>query len=122
MTGIVQITEHANNSPHNVTSRKLPLKIAKATGKVLIESVLVTMSGHIKLFQDVTKVKIERVAIAGMPSGSAILKKVWNLLQPSILAESSKSFGKERKYWRIINTPNAPNNPGSINAGYVSIR
>ena len=75
-TGIVQTTEHANKSPHKVSSLKLPLNIAKPTGKVLIDSVLVTIKGHIKLFQLVTKVKIAKVAIAGVAQGSAILKNV----------------------------------------------
>ena len=115
-TGIVQITEHANNSPQRVISLKLPLKIANPTGSVLIPSELVTIKGHIKLFQLETNVKIERVATTGNANGRAILKKVSNGLQPSIFADSSKSFGKPKKYCLIINTPNPPNNPGKIKA------
>ena len=115
-TGIVQTTEHANKSPHKVSSLKLPLNIAKPTGKVLIDSVLVTIKGHIKLFQVVTNVNIESVAIAGIDNGNAILKNVVKILHPSILADSSKSFGKPKKYCLIINIPKPPNNPGNIKA------
>ena len=114
--GIVQITEHASKSPHNVTSLKLPLKIANPTGKVLIDSVFVTINGHIKLFQLVTNVNIARVETTGIASGSAILKNVEKILQPSILADSSKSLGNPKKYCLIINIPNPPNNAGKIKA------
>ena len=33
-------------------------------------------------------------------SGKTTFLKVWKLLHPSILAESSRSPGKERKNWR----------------------
>ena len=56
------------------------------------------------------------VAIAGMARGSAILKNVVKILQPSIFADSSKSFGSPRKYCLIKNIPNPPNNPGIIRA------
>lgn len=72
---MVQITEHANKSPHKVISLKLPLKIAKPTGNVLIDSLFVTINGHIKLFQLVTNVNIESVATTGIARGKAILKK-----------------------------------------------
>ena len=121
-TGIVQITEQANKSPHNVISLKLPLKMASPTGNVLIDSVFVTISGHIKLFQVDTNVKIASVAIAGIARGSAILKKVVKMLQPSIFADSSKSFGNPKKYCLIKNIPNPPNNPGRISAWYVFIQ
>jgi hypothetical protein len=39
-------------------------------------SVFVTIKGHMKLFQVVTKVNTDNVAIAGMAQGRAILKKV----------------------------------------------
>ena len=38
------------------------------------------------------------------------------------LAASSKSLGNPRKYCRIKNIPNPPNNAGSISAWYVSIK
>ena len=78
-TGIVQITAQASKSPQRVISLKLPLNIAKPTGRVRIDSVFVTISGHIKLFHVVTKVKIVNVAIAGAASGSAILKRIENI-------------------------------------------
>ena len=98
ITGIVQIAEHASKSPQRVISRKLPLNIASPTGNVRIDSVFVTISGHRKLFQVVTNVNIPRVAIAGRASGKIILKNPVRMLQPSILADSSKSFGNPRKY------------------------
>ena len=73
MTGIEQMQEHAINSPHIVISLKEPLKIVSPPVKVRILSVLVTISGHIKLFQVVTNVKMLKVAIAGMAQGKAIL-------------------------------------------------
>ena len=73
ITGIVQITEQASNSPHKVTSLKLPLNIASPTGNVRIPSEFVTINGHIKLFQLVTNVKIANVATVGAASGNAIL-------------------------------------------------
>ena len=60
ITGIVHTTEQASKSPQRVISLKLPLNAAKATGNVLIESVFVTINGHIKLFHVVTNVKIAR--------------------------------------------------------------
>ena len=92
------ITEQANKSPHRVISLKLPLNIASPTGNVLIDSEFVTISGHIKLFQLVTNVNIASVAITGSASGNAILKNVVKMLQPSIFADSSKSFGNPKKY------------------------
>ena len=62
--------------PIKVISLKLPLNIANPTGNVRIDSVLVTIKGHIKLFHVVTNVKIERVAITGTANGNAILKKL----------------------------------------------
>ena len=115
-TGNVQITEQANKSPHKVISLKLPLNIAKPTGKVLMLSVLVTIKGHMKLFQQDTNVNIESVTTAGNAKGIATLKNVCKVLHPSILADSSKSLGKPKKYCRIINIPNPPNRPGIINA------
>lgn len=73
MTGIEQMQEHAINSPHIVISLNEPLKIVSPTVKVRMLSVLVTISGHIKLFQVVTNVKMLKVAIAGMAQGKAIL-------------------------------------------------
>ena len=63
----------AVNSPHMVISLKELLNTVKPTASVRIESVLVTISGHIKLFQAVTKVNTESVAIAGIAHGTAIL-------------------------------------------------
>ena len=77
ITGIVHITEQASSSPHWVISLKLPLYIASPTGSVRMLSVFVTINGHIKLFQLVTKVNIASVAIVGNANGSAILKNVW---------------------------------------------
>ena len=73
ITGIEQIQAHAISSPQRVISLKEPLKIVSPTASVRIDSVLVTISGHIKLFQAVTKVKIANVAIAGVAQGKAIL-------------------------------------------------
>ena len=115
-TGIVQITEQASKSPQRVISRKLPLNIASPTGRVLIDSEFVIIKGHIKLFQVVTNVNIDSVAIAGVARGSTILKNVEKMLHPSILAASSRSLGRPKKYWRIINIPKPPNNPGRIRA------
>ena len=55
---------------------EITLNIAKPTGKVRILSVLVTIKGHIKLFQLETNVKIPRVIITGKANGIAILKNV----------------------------------------------
>ena len=70
------ITEYAINCPHWVISLKLPLKFASPIGSVLIESELVMINGHMKLFQVVIKVKIESVTRAGIARGSAILKNI----------------------------------------------
>ena len=67
------MTEKAQRAPQSVISLKLPLKLASAKGNVLIESELVTIKGHIKLFQVVIKVKIANVIKAGSAKGSAIL-------------------------------------------------
>lgn len=68
--------EHAINSPHRVISLKELLNTVSPTAKVRMLSVLVTISGHIKLFHALTKVKIPNVATAGMAQGNAILKNV----------------------------------------------
>ena len=73
MTGIEQIQEQAINSPQRVTSLKEPLNIVSPTASVRIESVFVTINGHIKLFQVITNVKIAKVATAGIAQGRAIL-------------------------------------------------
>lgn len=59
--------------------------MASPTGSVRILSLFVTIKGHIKLFQVVTNVNIASVATVGNANGRAILKNVWNKLQPSIL-------------------------------------
>ena len=116
ITGIQQITEYDISLPHSVISLKLPLKLAKPMGKVLIESELVIIKGHIKLFQVVIKVNIPSVIIAGIARSNAILKNALNILHPSSFAASSKSFGKDLNHCLIKNTPKPPNNPGIINA------
>src|SRR5574344_977679 len=122
ITGMVQITAQASKSPHAVISLKLPLKAASPTVMVLIESESVTIRGHIKLFQVETKVNIARVTSVGVTNGTEILKKVITRLQPSILAESSKSFGIPEKACFNIKIPNPPKKPGIIKALYVSIQ
>ena len=76
ITGIEQIQEQASNSPQSVISLNEPLKMVRPTARVRIESVFVTINGHIKLFQVVTNVNIARVAMVGKASGNAILKNV----------------------------------------------
>ena len=76
MAGIVVITEQAINSPHSIVSLKLPLKAARATGRVVIDSELVTINGHINEFQQVINVKIASVAIAGSAVGNATFKYI----------------------------------------------
>ena len=68
----------AINSPQRVISLKEDLKTVSPTVNVRIESVFVTINGHMKLFQVLTKVKIAKVAIAGVAHGIAIFKKVCN--------------------------------------------
>ncbi len=75
ITGTEQIHEHAISSPHIVISLNELLKIVSPTAIVRIDSVFVTISGHIKLFHVVTNVKIPSVAIAGMAQGTATLTK-----------------------------------------------
>lgn len=88
----------AINSPHIVISLNELLKMVNPTAKVRMLSVFVTIKGHIKLFQVVTKVNMLRVAIAGIAQGRAILKKVWTELHPSSREASSNSFEKFKKY------------------------
>ena len=121
IAGRVQTAEYAINWAQSVVSLKLPLNSASATGSVFIESELVTINGHIKLFQALMNVKIPRVIIAGTASGSAILTNICHVVQPSILAEFSSSFGKDWNHCRIRKTPKPPKSPGRINAWSVSI-
>ena len=79
------MTEQAKSSPHNVTSLKLPLNIASPTGNVRIPSEFVTISGHIKLFQVVTKVNNAKVITVGRANGNAILKKLSSILQHQLM-------------------------------------
>ena len=97
MTGIVQMQEHAMSSPHRVISLKEPLNIVSPTASVLIESVFVTIKGHIKLFHAATNVKTAKVAIAGIAQGSATLKNVCQVLHPSSFEASSNSEERLRK-------------------------
>lgn len=113
---MVQIAAQASKSPQAVISLKLPLKDANPTGKVLILSEFVMISGHIKLFQVETNVKIAKAAIVGVAKGKAILQNVSIMLQPSIFEASSSSFEKVKKNCRNIKIPNPPKNPGMINA------
>ena len=108
--------EQAISSPQSVTSLNVLLNIVKPTAKVRILSVLVTIRGHIKLFHVVTNVKMPNVAMTGNAHGRATLKKVCQTLHPSNTDASSSSFEKLKKYCLIKNTPNPPNNPGTINA------
>ena len=73
ITGSESITEQAIKSPQAMISLKLPLNCDIATGSVVISVELVTIKGHIKLFQVVINVNIDSVAIAGMARGIAIL-------------------------------------------------
>lgn len=116
ITGTDKITEQAVKSPHMTVSRKLPLNCASATGSVVILGEFVTIKGHIKLFQVVTKVNKARVTRAGIESGKAILKNISKKLHPSILAASSTSDDKPLYHCLIKNTPNPPNIPGIIKA------
>ena len=68
--------EHAISSAQRVISLNDDLKTVNPTAKVRIESVLVTINGHIKLFHVVTKVNMLSVTIAGIAQGNAILKNV----------------------------------------------
>lgn len=97
ITGIVQMTEHAKSSPQSVISRKLPLKTANPTGKVRILSVFVTIKGHIKLFQVVTKVNSESVATVGKASGSADFKKCFKNIASVDFSSFFKVFGQPQK-------------------------
>ena len=90
--------EHAISSPQSVTSLKVPLNMVNPTARVRMLSVFVTIKGHMKLFQVVTNVKMLKVAIAGIAHGSAILKKVCQMLQPSNVDASSSSREKLIKY------------------------
>ena len=90
--------EQAMSSPQRVISLKEPLKIVSPTASVRIESVFVTINGHIKLFQVVIKVNIAKVATAGIAQGKAILKNVCKGLHPSSFDASSSSCEKFKKY------------------------
>ena len=68
--------EQAINSPHKVSSLKVPLNTLSPTARVRILSVLVTINGHTKLFHVVTNVKIASVVIAGAAHGRAIFQNV----------------------------------------------
>ena len=76
ITGIAHIHEQAISSPHKVTSLKVLLNTVNPTASVRILSVFVTINGHIKLFQVVTKVKMLNVAIAGIAQGKAMRQNV----------------------------------------------
>ena len=61
---------------NKLISLKEDLKIVSPTARVRIESVFVTIRGHIKLFHVVTNVNTDSVARAGAAQGIATLKKV----------------------------------------------
>src|SRR5438094_1664463 len=81
------------------------------------------MNGQKKLVHDMMKVKRASIAAAGRAAGTAMCKKVWNRLAPSIRAASTSSSGSDcAMYWVIQNTPNAVTRPGTMTAPRVPVQ
>ena len=83
----------------------IPWNEASPIGRVFISMELVTIRGHMKLFHEFKKTKVERVANAGLERGIIICINILNLPHPSIVAASSRSFGIVRKNCLNINVP-----------------
>src|SRR5699024_6906238 len=67
----------------------------------------------------VINVNIVKVKIDGFTSGIKILNQIWKLFAPSILADSSKSYGMTENACRIKNTPKAVVICGNTIPAYV---
>jgi hypothetical protein len=75
-----------------------------------------------KAFHVPMNAKIPRVASAGFESGSTILQKIIHSLAPSILAASSRFFGRVKKNCLSKKVPHTLKKEGTIRAQYVSIQ
>src|SRR4051794_14185291 len=71
----------------------LPNIVARPAGNVRVESLLVTMKGHRKLFQLAIKVKMITDVIAGPDSGMITRRQMPKSVHPSMRAASSRSLG-----------------------------
>ena len=70
--------------------------VLRIRGNVIISLFVLTTSGHRKLFQAPTNVKIESVRMDGLISGMIIFHSILVLEHPSILAASISSLGTAR--------------------------
>ena len=110
------MTAHAIERPTSVSY--CVFNVVKATGSVRISSFVVTIKGHVKLFQAPIKAKIPTVNNADLISGKIIFTKIASSLAPSILADSMTSIGTANMACLTINTPSADGS-GKIKAQKV---
>ena len=72
-------------------------KVRSPTGKVIVSFREISMSAKRSSDQAAVKTKPSVAPRPGRVSGKITLRKAWNLVQPSIIAASSRSFGMPSK-------------------------
>src|SRR5699024_10509296 len=97
----------------------VPDSIFSPSGNVNISLSPTIINGQRKSPYAVINVNIVNVKIDGFTSGIKILNQIWKLFAPSILADSSKSYGMTENACRIKNTPKAVVICGNTIPAYV---
>ena len=91
-----------------------PEKLASPTGMVNIVGFATAIRGQRKAFQLPMKLKMARMARAGVTRGRTTVKKIRNSPFPSTRAASMRSSGIVPMNWRIRKTPKALIMPGNM--------
>ena len=92
-SGTVTMTPAAICSPKGAWNSVAPVNFEMATVAVCSSGLLTIESAMMNSFQLWMKVRIAVVKTPGAASGSRILRNACHLVQPSIMAASSKSKG-----------------------------
>ena len=114
------VIARAATFPQGVTSRPNKVMMPTVIGILLISDTI-TM-GQTKAFHAIMKIKIARVAKAGLQRGNTILKNTPQSPQPSNFAASESSGGMTSIYFRIRRTPKTCAQKGRIIAIRVLTR
>src|SRR5699024_7723539 len=119
-TIIIGMMERIDPAAINFQSdANVPVNMFTPRGNVYISWSSTIIRGHKKSSHDDTKVNMANVIIEGLTEGIMIFLHIWKLLAPSILADSSSSYGTVNIPWRMMNTPKAVVICGKIIPAYV---
>ena len=91
MLGIMVMTIAASIDVQSVEYR--PAKLVNPTGRVILSGSDIKTTAKINSFHMVIKLKMATVAMAVFEIGKRILQKTLPMVQPSMTAASSNSFG-----------------------------